>query len=267
MPVNRSVPYGPVHRHGAGPYRVAVLHGGPGGAGEVAPLARDLAARGVACLEPHQTGMSVADQLAELAQQIDAFATGAVTLIGWSWGAWLGALLAAEHPGLVSRLVMVGSPPFRDTDHTGIKAARRARLSAAEADEMDRLSQGAPTGADLARLVVLMETADCVDPIHAPVEMVFDRAINRAVWSEAARMRSSGALLRRMAAICCPVRAIHGAQDAHPFDGVAAPLQAVVGDIDFVLLKRCGHKPWIERHARAVFFDALLRLIAQGPDG
>ncbi|MBQ4827197.1 hypothetical protein J4729_22005 [Leisingera sp. HS039] len=35
------------------------------------------------------------------------------------------------------------------------------------------------------------------------------------------------------------------------------PLRKILPDFSFRLLQRCGRKPWIERHARAVFFQAL----------
>ncbi len=43
-PVSRTT-----RRHGAPPFTAAVLHGGPGAAGEMAPVAQELAARGMAC--------------------------------------------------------------------------------------------------------------------------------------------------------------------------------------------------------------------------
>ena len=51
--------------------------------------------------------------------------------------------------------------------------------------------------------------------------------------------------------------AIHGDTDPHPADGVQIPLEAVLKDFQFILLKNCGHKPWIERRAREEFFRIL----------
>ena len=52
-----------IRQYGDTPSRVVVLHGGPGGAGEVEPLARELCRRGHAVLEPFQTRHTVADQV------------------------------------------------------------------------------------------------------------------------------------------------------------------------------------------------------------
>src|SRR5438093_128257 len=97
--------------YGSPPFRVVVIHGGPGAPGEVAPVARRLAAaRGV--LEPLQTADSVRGQVEELREVIETGATPPVTLIGWSWGAFLSFILAARHPMLVGKLVLVSSGPF-----------------------------------------------------------------------------------------------------------------------------------------------------------
>jgi hypothetical protein len=34
-------------------------------------------------------------------------------------------------------------------------------------------------------------------------------------------------------------------------------LSNVLKDFRFILLKKCGHKPWIERHARVEFYKIL----------
>ncbi len=75
--------------YGSPPFRVAVLHGGPGAPGEMAPVAQELAhERGV--LEPLQTAETVDGQVEELRAVLETHANLPVTLIGWSWGAWLG---------------------------------------------------------------------------------------------------------------------------------------------------------------------------------
>ena len=63
--------------------------------------------------------------------------------------------------------------------------------------------------------------------------------------------------LARVRRICCPVVAIHGAYDPHPAEGVEKPLSAALREFRFVLLDRCGHTPWLERHARAAFYEAI----------
>lgn len=89
---------------GCAPYRVALVHGGPGGVGEMMPLARELSASGHGVLEPFQTAFSVDAQVGELRDLLDEHAP--LILIGFSWGAWLPLLVAAR-----CHLIATGAKP------------------------------------------------------------------------------------------------------------------------------------------------------------
>jgi pimeloyl-ACP methyl ester carboxylesterase len=54
--------------------------------------------------------------------------------------------------------------------------------------------------------------------------------------------------------IQCPVIAIHGDYDPHPAEGVHKPLSLALANFRFILLKKCGHTPWLERWARENFY-------------
>jgi pimeloyl-ACP methyl ester carboxylesterase len=77
------------------------------------------------------------------------------------------------------------------------------------------------------------------------------------VWGEADKLRSRGKLLELGKEIRCPVVAIHGDYDPHPFEGVREPLSRVLKNFRFILLEKCGHKPWIEREAKESFYTLL----------
>lgn len=64
--------------------------------------------------------------------------------------------------------------------------------------------------------------------------------------------------------IVCPVTAIHGDWDPHPYKGVSEPLQETLKSFRFILLESCGHKPWIERREREKFFSVLEEEILEG---
>ena len=51
--------------------------------------------------------------------------------------------------------------------------------------------------------------------------------------------------------------AIHGDYDPHPAEGVQKPLSALIEEFRFVLLKKCGHTPWLERQAQEEFYKVL----------
>ena len=79
-------------KYGDPPFRIAVIHGGPGGNGsEVLPVARELSAHhGV--LVPIQTANTLEGQAEELKALIDDHAAVPAVLIGYSLGASNGLL-------------------------------------------------------------------------------------------------------------------------------------------------------------------------------
>ncbi len=113
--------------YGQLPAKVVLVHGGPGAAGEMAPVAKVLSrARGV--LDPLQTAHTVASQVEELESQIEEYAAPPVVLVGYSWGAWLSCFLAARRPDLVRKLILISSGPFRDRYVNAIQTTRLSRL-------------------------------------------------------------------------------------------------------------------------------------------
>lgn len=258
---------GGFRRYGSAPFRLAVLHGGPGAAGEMAPVARELS-RFCGVLEPLQGAGSVAGQVGELSAVLAEHAAFPVTLVGHSWGAWLAVLFAAEHSSLVGKLVLVGSGPFEARYAAGILDTRLQRLpegrrlqARALIEALDQAGGDAPDLCD--RLGRILSTTDQFDalPNLAEDAVDFRPDIFRSVWPEAGALRESGELLRAARALRCPVTAIHGDYDAHPAEGVREPLSRAVADFRFVLLTGCGHAPWRERAAREAFFRVLRREI------
>jgi len=258
----RSRPTNP-RLHGAAPYRVVVVHGGPGAPGSMAPVARVLA-RTEGVLEPWQTAHSVAGQVEELSGQIERWAAPPVTLIGHSWGAWLSVLLASERPSLVSRLALVGSGPFRAQDAQRIQARRRRRLTSREWNELERVETRLgdpripPSPATLRRLGRLSERADSCELLpHRALGPPPDPVAFRKVWPEAEEMRRRGVLLQALRRLRMPILVLHGRVDPHPVEGVVQPLRQARRKVEVVVLDRCGHYPWWERYARDAFFDRL----------
>ena len=87
--------------YGTAPYTVAVLHGGPGAAGQMAPVARRLAdEHGI--LEPLQTAATIDGQVEELRHVIDKNGEPPVTLIGSSWGGYLATRALLTFPDAYS---------------------------------------------------------------------------------------------------------------------------------------------------------------------
>ncbi|WP_300670003.1 alpha/beta hydrolase [Desulfoluna sp.] len=249
--------------YGTAPYSVAVLHGGPGAAGEMAPVARELSGgRGV--LEPLQTAASLEGQVEELRAALSKHAQGPVTLVGFSWGAWLGVILTSRYPELVKKLILVGCGPFQESDAAGIDSFRMGRLTAGQRAEVKRLmpdlkSPSARIRDEIfTRLGTILSQADAFDSTGGALDEVRCSAdIFQGVWPAAEALRRQGGLLSMAATIACPVVAIHGDYDPHPAEGVRNPLSACLTDFRFILLAHCGHKPWMESQAKALFYKTL----------
>jgi pimeloyl-ACP methyl ester carboxylesterase len=255
-----------LRRYGQAPFGVAVIHGGPGAVGEMAPVARELG-MDRAVLEPIQTATSLAAQVEELRTVLEEHGELPVTLIGFSWGAWLSFIVAAHHPAIVKKLILVGSGPFEEKYVARLRETRMSRLRPEERTEFDVILQwlSDPATGDkanrLARLGALCSKTEQYDPVEEePTEgdsVGFQGEIFQSVWTEAAEMRRSGSLSGLAKQIQCPVVAIHGDYDPHPAAGVQEPLSQTLDNFRFILLTRCGHKPWIERQARSEFYAAL----------
>lgn len=252
--------------YGSAPYKVAVVHGGPGAAGEMAPVATELADdRGI--LEPLQTATSLEGQVEELRQTLKASAAPPVVLIGFSWGAWLSYILAARHPSLVRKLLLVASGPFTEHYVDRIQATRMNRLDEQKQAEwrtiIRALSDLSAKNKDalLTRLGVLAAMTDTYDPIatasEIPHRIDTKGDIFQRVWTTAEEWRRNGKLLELGKRIQCPVVALHGDYDPHPAEGVQKPLSALLKNFRLIMLKNCGHTPWRERQAQSSFYRAI----------
>jgi len=253
-----------VKTYGTAPFSIVLVHGGPGVAGEMAALADGLPpGRGI--LEPMQTATSVAGQITELEAAIEILGHRPVILVGFSWGAWLSLMVAARYRASVCKLILIGCGPFEEDLSARVLENRLNRLEegdrAAFISDLLILSDPDETAKDavLARLGTLVAKTDSLDPIQetVPEEIHYRGDIFQKVWEEASEMRRTGELLNLAAQVTCPVVAIHGDSDPHPAEGVRNPLKTILKDFQFILLKNCGHKPWIERQARGEFFRFL----------
>ena len=252
--------------YGKAPFRVAVIHGGPGAGGEMAPVARELAlGRGV--LEPIQTAVSLEGQVEELRTVLETRGDLPVTLIGFSWGAWLSFIVAARYAEMIRKLILVGGAPFEKQYVTTLLETRLSRLRKNERTEFEStLSALAdPTCKDQNSLVKQLgllasktDTYDLITDVPNEDEWVTTPGdLIQNAWKDAAELRKSGQLLELGKEIKCPVVAIHGDYDPHPAEGVQKPLSGVLKDFRFILLRNCGHKPWLERQARSEFYRIL----------
>ena len=111
-----------------------------------------------------------------------------------------------------------------------------------------------------------VETYEPIDPdpldglensLGGPQEP-FDMRAFEETWNDMVRLQEEGVYPEAFEAIESPVIMLHGTYDPHPGDMIHASLQPHIPHIEYHRLDRCGHSPWIEKHAREKF-SAILR--------
>jgi len=250
--------------YGNPPYRSAVLHGGPGAAGYMAPVAEKLSEY-IGVIEPLQYADSVDGQVEELRTQLNKLADYPVTLIGSSWGAMLALFYAARYRAGLKKLILVGSGVFDAENSARIADIRYSRLSNDQKREFDQLqgtlikAGSAEQSKILKKLGSLFSASDDYDLIEEneiPVEVDF--SIHSRVWSDFVERRDRPEELRKeFSRINLPTVVIHGDYDPHPIEGIRPFLESCIDSIEFHILPRCGHYPWKEKHARDKFYGLL----------
>jgi pimeloyl-ACP methyl ester carboxylesterase len=167
---------------------------------------------------------------------------------------------------LIRKLILISSGPFEEKYSRDIMKKRLSRLVDAERQETLSLidSFNVPNrdnmSKKMARFGQLISRADSYDPLpHADEVVGMQFRVFQGVWKDAEQLRRSGELLKSGKHIQCPVLAIHGTYDPHPAEGVEKPLSGVLKEFRFILLRNCGHTPWIERQARDEFYKILKR--------
>ena len=247
---------------------IVLLHGGPGAAGYLAPLARELAdGRGV--LEPLQRSsgdepLTVARHVADLEEVVSARCPSPPIIVGHSWGAMLGLAHAAAHPSSLRRLVLVSCGTFDAPSRAKLTATRDERTDDATRRRMTEIvREFSDADERFAAFGALYEQLDSYDLLERDAEPArCDERGYRESWGDMMRLEREGVHPALFAAITCPVVMIHGDYDPHPGRLVRDSLAAVIGDLTYHELERCGHYPWRERHARKAFLDLLRDAVA-----
>ena len=200
--MNRDASKPALRKYGAPPYSVALVHGGPGGAGAMAPVARDLSAT-FGVLEPLIFDRSLEGQIEKLTQLLADQAATPTTLIGHSYGAWLSVIVAARSPELVEKLILVSSGAFTAEGAADIEAVRRSRLSEQERLESERLGLAFQSASPEDKEQIWLRygeiclKSDGYSIFDTPNEVLpGGAAVFQSVWPEVAVLRDSGQLLK-----------------------------------------------------------------------
>lgn len=241
---------------------MTLLHGGPGAPGHMAPVARRLQDEfRVMELFERRSGpvpLSVALHVHDVEAAVaDVVGDERCAVIGFSSGVVTALSFAACNPGRVGAVVVIGSCTFSIAAREELKRRLTRRMDRAALErlgELERLTDPEVRIAEQARLVTPFYL---VDPIGAPEEVWLDGRGHMETWRDMLRLQEEGLHPEEFQTIRAPVLMLHGSEDPHPGELIRDSLAAVIPQIEYVELERCGHYPWLERPAHEEFFRIL----------
>jgi proline iminopeptidase len=244
-------------RRGGGP-PVVVLHGGPGAHHDYLLPGFDALANGRELVYYDQRGggrspvtrdtpVGWREHVADLEALRAMWGMESLTLVGYSWGGLLAELYAVEHPARVEKLALVSPAPCwreaRDEFERRFQARTMspALQSARKALRESGLRERDPP-AHAQRLFELAVAGYFHDPARATMLTPF-RITERTrhdVWE------SLGAFDLRPAlrGLSIPTLVLHGDDDPIPRESARETAECLRGE--FVLLRDCGHVPYVE---------------------
>lgn len=254
-----------VRLYGKAPYKIVLVHGGPGAIGSLRGFAQELSVLSqIGVVEAIQSKYSIAELIEELYNQINDNCSDKVSLIGHSWGAWLVALFAEKYPELIKRIILVGSGPLEDKYVSEIGARRFENLSKEDGEILQRLIHNQATDEDMEKIPKVLEKSDnyCLENKDLHRADKTDSQMHNIIWEEAAKLRTNGELLASFKQIKSKIVLIQGETDPHPARGIVIPLQENGVECETYILEKCGHSPFMEKYAKENFYKILLETLS-----
>ena len=177
----------------------------------------------------------------------------ACDLVGFSFGAMVAGLVAAQFPARAARLVLVGAPGF------GIAPEQAIRLNAwrhlKDPGQRDDVHRG-----NLAAMMLLHPESITELALRLHVANVLrDRM-------ELRRLSRTDVLARTLAGVRCPVHAIYGSEDAlyrGRMAGLELALRRAPTFSTFTLIESAGH--WVQFERADAFNQALQAALSANP--
>jgi pimeloyl-ACP methyl ester carboxylesterase len=243
---------------------VVVVHGGPGAAGYLEPLARPLGRR-FQVFEPFQrrsgeVPLAVSQHVADLQAVVEDRCSGKKpVVVGHSWGAMLALCHAAAHPLSVAGVVLVGCGTFDPGARAEMEEILAARVPGEIKERMARVLES--DGEDDERFLemgrLLLPYYSC-DPDLSLLTFVHgDARGHRETWQDMLRLQEEGVVPAAFSGIEAPVLMLHGAMDPHPGAMIKRSLGRFLSRLEYREWERCGHYPWLEREVKDEFLAAL----------
>lgn len=253
-----------VRQYGLSGPDVVLVHGGPGAAGYLAPVARELA-DSFHAIEPFQRGsgdepLTVVRHVSDLHEVVTMHCGGRrPAVVGHSWGAMLALAYAAAYPDEPACLVLIGCGTFDEAARERMDATRRSRITPATARRLEHVKTAVSDPDERLRIMGrVFQRVDSCELIRFEDELErCDARAHEQTWADMLRLQAEGVYPAAFDAIRVPVVMLHGADDAHPGRMIEASLRPHLPRLEYREWERCGHYPWLEKAARDEFFAVL----------
>jgi pimeloyl-ACP methyl ester carboxylesterase len=171
---------------------------------------------------------------------------------------------AAHHPGTVGPLALIGCGTFDKDSRIKMKQTLVERSDKKLGKQFHNLERDStdPTESLLGRVKLIeslmtYEVDESVQDKYEPES--FDLRAHEETWQDMLQQQEEGVYPSAFAVIKQPVLMIHGKYDPHPGRMIYRSLKSFMPHIEFHELEKCGHSPWVEKHARSEFFELLIR--------
>lgn len=146
---------------------------------------------------------------------------------------------------------------------SAIGVRRFKNLSEEDSAVFKRLNRNEAKDEDMKRIPQILEKSDnyCLENKEKHRADKTDSDMHNRVWGEAAKLRTSGELLKCFRNIKSRLYLIQGEYDPHPVNGVTIPLQENGVQCGIYILEKCGHSPFMEKYAKDKFYNIILGII------
>ncbi len=219
-------------------------------------------------LEPFQRGvgperLTVARHLADMHDFIEAHRAGKrLLLVAHSWGGMLTLAYAAAHPDVPSAIALVCCGTFNEATRAKMNEIIESRKVGEVKRQFQQMEQETDPNKRMALMSKVMLKVQSYDLLPREGKGESRRqagtaSFQREAWEDMVRLQNRGVYPAAFASIKAPVIMLHGTYDPHPGPMIYNCLKAYLPQLEYREWERCGHYPWLERHAREEFFVAL----------
>lgn len=210
--------------------------------------------------------LTIKSHLRDLKSIIDGTKDSQIMLIGHSWGASLALLFISENPGVISKTILIGSAPLND--EAGKKFGENIQLRLTE-DSKAKLqlikSDFDKAKNDEERNMLMQKRLVIIGPAyhHDPKT---EENFSNLKWNYTSFKMSidslwdfidEGKVVGALDAVSDPVVAFHGDFDPIPMKETFKFLGEHIKKFKAIEVKKTGHFPWLEQHAKDAFLNSL----------